>query len=91
MLPPKDLDLMYPILFFGECPLQEANKVIYFLILYRKQYIYSCSIQNKLPSLTGLLCHLKLKYDIEKCIFFKNSEINKFNTRWAVWRNIFET
>ena len=43
--------------------------------MYGKQYIYSCSIQNKLPSLTGLLYHLKLKYDIEKCIFFKNSEI----------------
>ena len=29
-----------------------------------------------------------MKYEIEKCIFFKNSEINKINTRWAVWRNI---
>ena len=25
-----------------------------------------------------------------KNIFFKNSEINKFNTRWAVWRNVFK-
>ena len=50
----------------------------------------SCSIQNKLPSLTGLLCHLKMKYEIEKCLFFKNSEINKFSTRWVVWRNVVE-
>ena len=51
---------------FRECPLQKANKVIIFLIVYGKQYIYPCSIQNKLPNLTGLLCHLKMKYEIEK-------------------------
>ena len=50
----------------------------------------SCIIQNKLPSLTGLLCHLNMRYEIEKYVFFKNSEINKFNTRWTVWRNGFE-
>ena len=74
---------------FWECPLQEANKVINFLNLIWKQYIYSCSIQSKLPSFTGLLCYLKMKNEIEKWLSFKNSEINKFNTRWAVWINIY--
>ena len=48
---------------YGECPLQEANKVIIFLIFYGKQYIYSCSIQNKLhfPSIKDALCQVWLK------------------------------
>ena len=49
-----------------------------FFILYGKQYIYSCSIPNKLPSLTVLLCHPKMKYEIQKCVSFKHSEMNKF-------------
>ena len=60
MLPPKDSDFMYSIY-----ARQEANKVIIFLILYGKPYIYSCSIQINHLSVTGLLCHLIMKYEIE--------------------------
>ena len=60
MLSQKDSDFMYSIY-----ARQEANKVIIFLILYGKPYIYSCSIQINHLSVTGLLCHLKMKYEIE--------------------------
>ena len=46
---------------FGEIPLSFNNKAINFIILYSKQYIFICLMQNKEPNLVGLLCHLKFK------------------------------
>ena len=75
---------------FGNCPLLDTNMVVNFLILYGKLFIFYCSKQNKLPCLSGLLCYLKVKYEIEKCISYKNSEMKIFDKRWTLWRNIFQ-
>ena len=51
---------------FGEISLSFNNKAINFIILYTKQYTFICLMQNKEPSLIGLVCHLKFKYHAEK-------------------------
>jgi hypothetical protein len=75
---------------FGDCPLLDANKVINFIILYTKQYIYLCCKQNRSPSLEGVLQYLKLKYEIEHCLSLRNCNSTKFSTMWAAWKSIFE-
>lgn len=74
----------------GNCPLLDTNMVVNFLILYGKLFIFYCSKQNKLSCLSGLLCYLKVKYEIEKCISYKSSEMKIFDKRWTVWKNIFQ-
>ena len=73
----------------GETPLSNENRIVNFLILYTKQYIFTCVKQNKVPYFTGLMYHLKLKHNIEKSIFIHNCEISKFEKLWSLWDHIF--
>ena len=75
---------------FGEIPLSFSNKVINFVILYVKQYIFICLMQNKEPDLVGLLCHLKFKYQVEKYAAIQKFDIYNFDKMWIKWANIFE-
>jgi hypothetical protein len=75
---------------FGEIPLSFNNKAINFIILYAKQYIFICLMQNKEPSLVGLLCHLKFKYHVEKYAAIQKFRIHTFEKIWMKWENIFE-
>ena len=75
---------------FGERPLKLCNKVVNFIILYTKQYIFYCSKQNRAPNITGLLHYLFFKYKVEKYVAIKSCEILKFEKIWATWKNIFE-
>ena len=50
---------------FGKFPLSSYNKVINFIILHVKQYIFTCLMQNNMPNFCGLLCYLNLKYKVE--------------------------
>lgn len=75
---------------FGELPFSGYNKVVNFIILYSKQFIFNCSKQNKKPDITGLLHHLLFKYKVEKYIAIKSCEITKFYKLWENWKNIFE-
>lgn len=50
----------------GQLPLSFHDKVINFTILYIKQYLFCCIMSNKMPCLIGFLCHLKVKYNIER-------------------------
>ena len=75
---------------FGVFPLTKKNKVINFLILYTKQYIFSTLKQNKLPNIYGLLSHLKFKFSIEKYIAIQNKDVCRFEKSWSLWKNIFD-
>ena len=66
------------------------NRVENFIILSGKQYSFSCLFQNRMPSLCGLLCHIKMKYCIERCVSIHNSKLPDFGKQWHVWKNIFE-
>ena len=75
---------------FGDLPLTRRNKVLNFLILYTKQYIFSSLKQNKLPNIYGLLSHLKFKFNIEKHIAIQNCDVCRFEKLWSLWKNIFD-
>lgn len=42
----------------GEMPLNQGNKVVNFIILYTKQYIFNCLTQKKIPHLKGTTTNL---------------------------------
>lgn len=68
----------------GEMPLSQSNRVKNFIILLSKQYIFACLLQNKEPTLCGLLCHIKMKYCIERCVSIHNSKLADFEKQWHV-------
>lgn len=74
----------------GETPLSSGNRIVNFLILYTKQYIFTCLKQNKVPNFIGLMYHLKFKHEIEKSIFIQNFEISEFEKLWSSWVLIFD-
>lgn len=74
----------------GETPLNVNNKVINFIILCCKQYIFSCLLQSRIPNICGLLSHLRMKYYIERCVAIHNSKLLIFDNHWSLWKNIFE-
>ena len=74
----------------GELPLSKGNRIVNFLILYTKQYIFLCLKKGKTPRLMELLFYLRNKYKVEKCIAYQNSEIQKFDNTWQIWKNIFD-
>ena len=47
-------------------------------------------MQNKEPSLVGLLCHLKFKYHVEKYAAIQKFRIHDFDKIWMKWEAIFE-
>ena len=76
---------------FEEIPLTPNNRVENFIILSSKQYIFSCLFQNKIPALCGLLCHIRMKYCIERCVFMRNSKLADFDNQWLVLKKMFDS
>ena len=67
----------------GEIPLSIDNKAMNFIILI-------CLMQSKEPNLVGLLCHLKLKYHVEKYAAIQKFKMHNFDKSWVMWKNIFD-
>lgn len=67
----------------GEIPLNWGDKVVNFIILYTKQYIFNFLKQKKIPHLKGLLQHIYFKYKVERYISIKSCEIVKFDKQWS--------
>ena len=72
----------------GQLPLSFHNKVINFIILYMKQYIFCCLMSNKTPCLIGFLYHLKLKYNIERYATIQTGKLQYFENLWDSWKDI---
>ena len=81
---------MPKIVIFGEVPFSYQSLVINFIILYAKQYIFSCFKCGKLPNLIGFINFLKMNYNVEKYISVKNSTVDKFNSFWEQWKAVLE-
>lgn len=75
---------------FGEAPLTCHNKVIIFFILSMKQYLFSCLMLNKVPTLIGFLGHLKIKYNVKRYAAIQSSKVHKFEKQWDSWKEIFD-
>ena len=81
----KDFGFYVINIILGEIPLTPNNGVENFIILSGKQYIFSCLFPNRIPSLCGLLCHIKMKYCIERCVFMPNSKQSMACIEKNVW------
>ena len=75
---------------FGKFPLSSYNKVINFIILHVKQYIFTCLLQNNMPNLCGLLCYLNIKYKVEKYAANQSFRCHIFEKQWSLFENMFE-
>lgn len=74
----------------GDLPLSNNNRVINFIILYVKQYIFISLMQNKMPNFLGLLSHLRIKYHVEKYAAIQNQKLRNFEKLWLTWKNILD-
>ena len=74
---------------FGKFPCH-YHKVINFIILHVKQYIFTCLMQNNMPNFCGLLCYLNLKYKVEKYAANQSFKWHIFEKQWSLFQNIFE-
>ena len=67
---------VYNVLFV-ETSFSKDNKIVDFIILYTKQYIYLCLKQKKFPIFYERIHFLKFEYKIEKkCIIPKATAFN---------------
>lgn len=63
----------------GDTPLNGNNKIINFIILCCKQYIFSCLLQSRIPNLCSLLCHIRMKYYIKRCVAIHHLKLSIFD------------
>ena len=76
---------IYNIL-FGETSL---SKIVNFIILYTKQYIYLCLKQNRIPTLCELIHFLKFIYKIEKYASIQKLQHSNFEKWWSTCKDMF--
>lgn len=57
-----------------------SNRVgINIMYVAKKFFFHSCS--NRISNFCILLCHLKVKYDIERCVVIHNSKLSIFESQ----------
>ena len=68
----------------------EIDDVLYFILLFAKQYIYHCKLTNTYPILPVFRAKLKARYRVEEYIARINLEMQKFNLKWICYKNIID-
>ena len=43
---------------------------------------------EKIPVFTALLCHIRIRYKMEKHISIKKNKTSSFSTMWSVWKAV---
>ena len=61
------------------CPLLNYS------LLIAKIYIWDCRRTHTLPNINGFKLKVKTKYQTKKYIYIKNSKLDKFNKKWALF------
>ena len=64
---------------------KSISKVLYYVILVAKYYVYKCRCEGSLPNLFCFRNYLHDKYCVEKYISMKNLTLDKFNEDWQGW------
>ena len=67
----------------------KTDHILYFLLLFAKEYIYHCKINKDIPKLSIYLRKLHYRYKIEEYISRKNFMYNDFAARWAYFTPLF--
>ena len=69
--------------------INKSDKVINWLFLTVKQYIYRTKYQSKRPNIFAVQHIIKEQFEIQKYILMKNCKYNEFFTMWSNWQNLF--
>lgn len=75
---------------FGTENANQENKIVNWLILNTKCFIYMNRVQKQKPNIKSLKSYIKTKLAAEKYILFKNCKQNDYYKYWILLENIFE-
>ena len=82
-----DLNRIAKILGYTTC--DENFWLLNFLLLIVRNYIFTCSKQNRHLNIYNLQRIVKEKYLEQESLSKLNSQHEKFKKRWTVWKNLF--
>ena len=77
------------LIIFGTSPLIKTDKVIEFIILFAKFYIYKCRFQDNIPNCPSYIINLKHRYHIEKQLAFRRNKYGLFQLSWYPYIGLF--
>jgi hypothetical protein len=83
------ISLTKNIVIFGMIDDKLAQNINW-LIINIKYYIYTMKILKRNLCINTIKVILQKKFQIEKYIYFKNCEYDKFNNNWSKWLNLLE-
>ena len=66
------------------------DTMFYLIILFAKQYIYYCKLDNNIPVLHIFIKKLKKRYEIEEYIARKTFTYNEFITKWILYKPVLD-
>ena len=69
---------------------RKSDRTLNFILLSGKQFIYANKLKNTQPHLQQFKPWLKLTYDSERYIAFKNCEWSQFNKKWLPYKILFD-
>ena len=76
------------LLILGSTKNYKISKVLYYVIMVAKYYIYKSRCEGSLPNIFNFRIYLHDKYCVEKYIAMKNMLLDKFDRDWQGW-NLF--
>ena len=84
-----NLSLDAELIIFGENNIPVTDGIFDLFILLAKFFIYKCKVTDTLPNIKYFKYVLKSRYEIERSIHYGKSLHSKFETKWAMYHNIF--
>ena len=83
----RNMKLEKDFILLGSTKHNNVNKVLYYVFLVAKFYVYKCRCEGSLPNMFAFRNYLHDKYCVEKYIAMKNMSIDKFDSDWQRWEN----
>ena len=71
----------------GNTKSYNINKILYYVILVAKFYVYKSRCEGSLPNMFAFRNYIHDKYCVEKYIAMKNMLLDKFDRDWHGWEN----
>ena len=84
----QNLEMTKELIIFGLQRDFVTDRVIDWIILLAKFYVYKCKIENMLPNFQSFMVYLKQKYNIEKYNATVNGVKTKFDQNWSMYATL---
>ena len=85
-----NLELSLEFVIFGCKDNTKTDNIFDLLLLLAKYFIYKCKVKNVQLNITHFKNEVKQRYMVEKHIHFSKNCLNKFFTKWSMYRSLFE-